>query len=87
MASPRGAERGPAIPFADSTSVLKRDGHPDPSAPDYASMAHFLLRSRHMLAAQGTIVSGTLLPPCKARFEPQDANRLWHIGSHIWSTI
>ena len=33
------------------------------------------------------IVSGTLLPPCNARFEPQDANRLWHIGSHIWSTI
>ena len=32
-------------------------------------------------------VSGTLLPPCNARFEPQDANRLWHIGSHIWSTI
>ena len=32
-------------------------------------------------------LSGTLLPPCNARFEPQDANRLWHIGSHIWSTI
>ena len=35
----------------------------------------------------GCRVSGTLLPPCNARFEPQDANRLWHIGSHIWSTI
>ena len=37
--------------------------------------------------AGGSSVSGTLLPPCNARFEPQDANRLWHIGSHIWSTI
>ena len=32
-------------------------------------------------------VSGALLPPCNARFEPQDANQLWLIGSHIWSTI
>ena len=38
-------------------------------------------------ANHALIVSGILLPPCNARFEPQDANRLWHIGSHIWSTI
>jgi hypothetical protein len=25
-------------------------------------------------------VSGSLLPPCNARFEPQDANRLGQIG-------
>ena len=33
------------------------------------------------------IVSGSLSPPCNARFEPQDASRLGQIGSHIWSTI
>jgi hypothetical protein len=32
-------------------------------------------------------VSGSHPPPCNARFEPQDANRLGQIGSHIWSTI
>jgi hypothetical protein len=33
------------------------------------------------------IVSAAPLPPCNAQFEPQDANRLGQIGSHIWSTI
>ena len=28
-------------------------------------------------------VSGILLPPCHAWLEPQDANRLGQIGSHI----
>jgi hypothetical protein len=28
-------------------------------------------------------VSGSLLPPCNARFKPQDANRFGRIGSHI----
>ncbi len=32
-------------------------------------------------------VSDSLSPPCNARFEPQDASRLWQIGLHIWSTI
>ena len=33
------------------------------------------------------IVSGSLSPPCIARFERQDASRHVHNGSHIWSTI
>ena len=77
MASPRGAERGPAIPFADSTSVLKRDGHPDPtSAPDYASMVHFLLRCRHTLAPKGTIL---LSMSCPMSARPNHGiPDLWH---------
>jgi hypothetical protein len=38
-------------------------------------------------AQRRLIVSGSHPPPCNARFEPQDANRLGQIGSHIWSTI
>jgi hypothetical protein len=46
------------------------------------------MEALHLYVPTGVFrVSGTLLPPCNARFEPQDANRLWHIGSHIWSTI
>lgn len=68
---------------------------PKGNASRLAYMSEFLARLKRDGSLQGIInsaelrgiVSGTLLPPCKARFEPQDANRLWHIGSHIWSTI
>src|SRR4051812_9974225 len=49
---------------------------PPPPFPSLTQSSHQGLPTTQ--PASGFLVSGTLLPPCNARFEPQDANRLWH---------
>ena len=55
---------------------------------DHVEQVHSKLHTAwSYVETDGYYVSAAPLPPCNGRLERQDANQLWQIGSHIWSTI
>lgn len=59
----------------------------DSAKPATKGTLRAMVDLRPALDEAGPNVSAAPLPPCNGRLERQDANQLWQIGSHIWSTI